>query len=287
MAVEFGGGLIARSLALVADAGHMLTDAAALAMAWAALRFATRPADQRRSFGYQRLQVLAAFLNGFTLLAVVAWIAFEAVQRLLVPEPVDAKLMLIIAAIGAAANVFIFSLLPHAHDADHGHGHGHGPERQVDINVAAARLHVLSDLLGSVAAIIAGAVILKTGWLPIDPILSLVVSALIVRNAWGLVRKSAHILMEGSPDWLDVGELRRQLQAKVPAILDIHHVHCWLLAPNQTLLTMHALIANSADPAGTLREANQFLAATYGINHATIQLEHSACAEVDCGPSNH
>jgi len=263
----------------------MLTDAAALAMAWAALRFATRPAVHRRSFGYQRLQVLAAFLNGFALLAVVVWIAFEAVQRLLTPQPVDAKLMLIIAAIGAAANIFVFSLLPHAHEP--GHEHAGGPTNQADINVAAARLHVLSDLLGSVAAIIAGAVILKTGWLPIDPILSLVVSALIVRNAWGLVRKSAHILMEGSPDWLDVGELRQQLQAKVPAILDIHHVHCWLLAPNQTLLTMHALIANTADPAGTLREANQFHAATYGINHATIQLEHSACAEVDCGPSNH
>ena len=267
MGLELVGGILAHSMALLADAGHMLTDAAALAMAWAAIRLANRPADPRRSFGYRRLQVLATFVNGFSLLAVVLWIVFESCQRLLNPEPVHAKLMLVVALIGAAANILVFSLLRHG---------------RADMNVAAAALHVLSDLLGSGAAIVASVVIMETNWTPVDPLLSLLVSALIVRSAWSLVRKSTHILMEGAPDWLDVGELRRQLQSKVPAIVDIHHVHCWSLAPEETMLTMHALIVNGADPAATLRETNRVLAANYGINHATIQLEREVCAEQEC-----
>lgn len=194
MIVEFVGGVLSNSLALLADAGHMLTDTAALALAWAATRIAARPADTKRSFGYQRLRVLAAFVNGCALLFIVAWIAFEAVQRLANPVPVDAETMLWIGGIGLAINLIVFALLSR--------GDSH------DMNVAAATLHVLGDLLGSIAAITAAIVIMIFGWLPIDPLLSLVVGALIVRSAIALVRRSAHILMEGSPDWLDVGELR-------------------------------------------------------------------------------
>ena len=268
MVLELAGGLLAHSMALVADAGHMLTDSAALAMAWAALHFARRPADVRRSFGYQRLQVLAAFVNGVTLFAIVAWIAFESIQRLLAPTIVNSRLMLIVACVGAAVNLFVFALL--RSEPDH------------NLNVAAAVVHVLGDLLGSVAAIAAAIVILLIGWMPIDPILSLCVCALIVRSALAVVRKSAHILMEGAPDWLDVGELRTQLKTAIPAIQDIHHVHCWSLAPKHTLLTMHVIVAAGADHAAVLSATNQMLAARFGIDHATIQLDSGDCKDVEC-----
>lgn len=271
MLVELVGGLMAQSLALLADAGHMLTDAAALALAWAATRIAVRPADTRRSFGYQRLRVLATFVNGCALLFIVAWIAIEAVQRLLNPVPVDARLILWVGSIGFAINLIVFAMLRR--------GDGH------DMNIAAATLHVISDLLGSLAAIVAAIVILLTGWLPIDPLLSLLVSALIVRSALALVRRSSHILMEGAPDWLDLVELRTTLEQRIPAIRDVHHVHAWLVGPRETLLTMHASVSVAADHAMVLKDAKALLAEKFGITHATIQIEVEECVDQDCGPT--
>ncbi len=268
MLVEFAGGILAQSLALIADAGHMLTDAAALALAWAATRIAARPADTRRSFGYQRLRVLATFINGCALLFIVAWIAIEAVQRLINPVPVDAWVILWIGSIGFAVNLIVFAMLSR--------GDGH------DMNIAAATLHVIGDLLGSLAAVVAAVVILWTGWLPIDPLLSIVVGALIVRSALALVRRSAHILMEGTPDWLDLGELRTTLEQHIPTIHDVHHVHAWLIGPTETLLTMHATVTAAADHAAVLREAKALLAERYGITHATIQIEIEQCADDGC-----
>ena len=270
MLVEFAGGLLANSLALMADAGHMLTDAAALALAWAATRIAARPADTKRSFGYQRLRVLAAFMNGCALLFLVAWIAIEAVQRLLDPAPVDARLVLWIGALGFLVNVIVYGMLRRG-------GGGH------DMNVSAAALHVLGDLLGSFAAIAAAVTILWTGWAPIDPLLSLIVCALIVRSAWVLVRRSAHILMEGSPDWLDLIEVRSTLVQHIPAIRDVHHVHAWLVGPNETLLTMHVSVSSDADHSLVLRDAKAVLATRFGITHATIQIEAEECVDVECG----
>ena len=268
MLVEFAGGILASSLALLADAGHMLTDTAALALAWAAVRIATRPADQRRSFGYQRLRVLAAFLNGCALLIIVAWIAIEAVQRLMSPVPVNATAILWVGGLGLVVNLIVFAMLRRS-DAH-------------DMNIAAATLHVFGDLLGSAAAVLAGVVILFTGWLPIDPLLSIVVCALVVRSAWALVRRSAHILMEGSPDWLDVGELRSTLEERIPAIRDVHHVHAWLVGPHETLLTMHASVTAAADHALVLKDAKVLLAQRFGITHATIQIEVEDCVDEDC-----
>ncbi len=268
MVIEFGGGLLASSLALMADAGHMLTDAAALALAWAAVRIASRPADAKRSFGYQRLRVIATFVNGCALLFIVAWIAIEAVQRLLNPVPVNAEVILWIGGIGLAVNLIVFAMLRQ--------GDAH------DMNVSAATLHVLGDLLGSVAAIVAAVTILWTGWLPIDPLLSLLVSALILRSAITLVRRSAHILMEGSPEWLDQGELRRTLEQRIPAIRDVHHVHTWQVGPHETLLTMHALVNGAADQAMVLKDTKALLAEKFGITHTTIQIEVEECADEDC-----
>jgi cobalt-zinc-cadmium efflux system protein len=265
MLVEFAGGLYAQSLALMADAGHMLTDAAALALAWSATRIASRPADPRRSFGYQRLRVLATFINGCALLFIVGWISFEAIQRLLNPIAVNATAMLWIGSIGLAVNLIVFAMLRQ--------GYAH------DMNIAAATLHVLGDLLGSVAAIVAASVILWTQWLPIDPLLSLVVGALIVRSALALVRRSAHILMEGSPDWLDVVEMRRTLESHVPAIRDVHHVHAWMVGPHEILLTMHASVTAGANHSAVLKETKAVLASRFGITHATIQIEVEECAD--------
>ena len=268
MLVEFAGGILAQSLALLADAGHMLTDTAALALAWAATRIAARPADRRRTFGYQRLRVLATFVNGCALLFIVAWIGIEAVQRLMSPVAVNAKAILWVGGLGLVVNIVVFAMLRR--------GDSH------DMNISAATLHVLGDLLGSAGAVLAGVVILFTGWLPIDPLLSLGVSLLIVRSALALVRRSAHILMEGSPDWLDVGELRNTLEERIPAIRDVHHVHAWLVGPNETLLTMHASVTAAADHAVVLKDAKVLLAERFGITHATIQIEVEECVDQDC-----
>jgi cobalt-zinc-cadmium efflux system protein len=268
MVFEFSAGVYAQSLALIADAGHMLTDSAALILAWLAVRIASRPRDARRSFGYQRFRVLATFINGFALLGIVAWILIEALMRLRSPAPVNGTVMLWTACAGAVVNLAILRML---HKGD-----------QKDMNTSAVSLHVLSDLLGSVAAIIAAIVILTTGWLPIDPLLSLVVCGLVVRGAWSLVRKSTHILLEGAPDWLDVTQLRQTLERRVPAICDVHHVHAWMVGPHETLLTMHALVQADADYPSVLSETKAVLEHDYGITHATIQLEFGGCKDPDC-----
>lgn len=267
MFVEIVGGWMAHSLALLADAGHMFTDAAALALAWGAVYFARRPPDAKRSFGYQRLQVLAAFVNGLALLAIVVGIAIEAIRKLLAPAPINAHLMLGVAALGAVVNLVVFAMLRH------------GDRDGQNMNVAAAILHVLGDLLGSIGAVIGAIVIIYTGFTPIDAILSLLLCALIVRSAWMLVRKSTHILLEGAPEWLNMEELVSGLRQAVPAIQDVHHVHCWSLSPNETLLTLHATIAANADVAAVLQASREFLRSRYGITRATVQIEPVACVE--------
>lgn len=268
MVIESLSGWIAKSLALIADAGHMFTDAAALALALAAVYFARRAPDSKRSFGYHRLQVLATFVNGIALLAIVGWIAFEALHKLTDPQPIDAKLMLIVATLGALVNIIVFFMLRHG---DHD-----------DMNIAAATLHVLGDLLGSVGAVVGAIVIIYTGWTPIDPILSVLLCLLIVRSAWALVRKSTHILLEGAPDWLDVAKLRTTLKQHVPAITDVHHVHCWSLSPRETLLTLHATVSSTADHNSILQQSQRVLAEHYGITHATIQIEYGPCIDEGC-----
>jgi len=267
MLAEVAGGLYANSLALLADAGHMLTDAAALALAWAAARLALKPPDARRSFGYQRLQVLAGFVNGIALIAIVGWILIEAFGRLAAPVVVDARIVIAIGLAGGAVNVVVFLML-----------RGADPH---NMNVAAAMLHVLGDLLGSAAASIAGVVILLTGWMPIDALLSMLVCVLILRSAVSLVRRSAHILLEGSPDWLDTRELDRALKARVPAIVDIHHVHCWSLSPSETLATLHVRVPADADHADVLHGTQRALADCFGITHATVQIETDRCPDAD------
>ncbi len=266
MVVEVIGGLFSGSLALLADAGHMLTDTMALLLAAVAFRVSARPADSKRSFGYHRFQILAAFVNGLTLLFIVAWILFEALQRFMDPPSVTGDLMLAVAAAGLLVNVVVFAIL-------------HGGDRE-NLNMRGAALHVLGDLLGSVAAIVAAIVILTTGWMPIDPLLSVAVAALILRSAWLLVKRSAHILLEGTPEWLDVEEMQKRVTDGVPQICGIHHVHVWGLTQQYLMLTMHILVERDhGDPTDLVRRVKTLLADEFGIRHSTIEVETGQCAD--------
>jgi cobalt-zinc-cadmium efflux system protein len=264
--VEALGGWLSGSLALLADAGHMFVDTLALALAFGAQRMALRPASTARSFGHTRLQVLAAFVNSLLLLAIVAAIVFEAGQRLMTAHPINAPLALGVAFAGTVVNVVVARLL---------HGHGH------DLNVRAAYLHVLSDLAGSAAAVLAAAIIIATGWLPADAWLSLVVAVLIARGAWQLLSHSAHVLQEGTPDGFDAHSLGLRLVATVPAVVDVHHVHAWSLTPRETVLTLHARLAAGADSGATLLAIKRVLIDEYRIAHSTIQLEPADCTDAD------
>lgn len=265
MGVEAVGGWLSGSLALLADAGHMLTDAAALALAWYAERATGRPADRQRTYGHHRFPVIAAFVNGLTLIAVVGWVGVEALLRLAAPQPVMALPMMAVAAAGLAVNGIVFLIL---HGADHG-----------DLNLRGAFLHVLGDLLGSVAALAAAGIILLTGWTAADPLLSLLIVALILRSSWLLVRRSGHILMQGAPLDFDTDRLRQALMAGVAGVADVHHIHAWSLSSGQAVVTLHARLAPEADGDGALAAIKAILADGFGVAEATVQIERGTCAE--------
>jgi cobalt-zinc-cadmium efflux system protein len=266
MIVEVVGGIISGSLALLADAGHMLTDTMALALAAFAFRVSSRPADARRSYGYQRVQIIAAFVNGLSLLVIVGWILFEAVMRLIEPPEVAGQIMLYVASAGLLVNIVAFIVL-------------HGGDQE-NLNIRGAALHVLGDLLGSVAAIIAALTIIRTGWMPIDPILSVLVAMLILRSAWQLVRRSAHILLEGAPEWLDVDDMQSKIIAAVPDVTEIHHVHVWGLTPQHPMLTMHVVLGEIlVDPTPVVRQIKAVLNSEFAIDHSTIEVEFGDCAD--------
>lgn len=270
MLAEVVGGVVSGSLALLADAGHMLTDAASLALALFAFRLARRPADAERTYGWHRVQVLAAFVNALALLVIVAWIGWEAVERLLAPQPVGGGMMLGVAVVGLAVNVASFAVL-------------HGGDQR-NVNLRGAALHVLGDLLGSVAAIVAALVILWTGWTPIDPILSLLVALLILRTTLPLLRRTAHILLEGTPEALDVAALRDHV-ATVDGVVEVHHVHAWMLTPDRNLVTLHARILPGADDDTVLHRIHDELRERFDVGHATVQIERDPeCPTPPCRP---
>jgi cobalt-zinc-cadmium efflux system protein len=265
MLVEAAGGLLSGSLALMADAGHMLTDAASLTLAWLAFRVAHRPADWRRTYGFHRFQVLAAYSNGLALFFIALAISYEALHRLREPVQVLAGPMLAIAVIGLLINLAAVAIL-------------HGAERG-NLNVKGAMLHALSDLFGSVAAIAAALVILWTGWTPIDPLLSALVALLILRSAWSLTREAGHILLEAAPAHLDVRTLKEELVTVIPGVEDIHHVHAWSLTQDRPMVTLHAKIGDAADGGRITAAIKGHLRARYGVDHATVEIECAACAD--------
>ncbi|AFJ47731.1 CDF family zinc transporter ZitB [Shimwellia blattae] len=267
MVAEVIGGLLSGSLALLADAGHMLTDAAALLMALVAVQFSRRPASTRRTFGWLRLTTLAAFVNALALVVIIVIIVWEAIERFRHPQPVAGVGMMIIAVAGLLANIASFWFLHH----------GSGEK---NLNVRAAALHVMGDLLGSVGAIVAAVVIITTGWTPIDPILSVLVSCLVLKSAWGLLKESVNELLEGAPDAIDVAALARDLARAIPEVRNVHHVHVWLVG-EKPVLTLHVQVIPPHDHDALLARIHAFLEHHYSIAHATVQMEYQAC----CGPA--
>jgi cobalt-zinc-cadmium efflux system protein len=258
MVAEAVGGVLSGSLALLADAGHMLTDFASLALAWAAARVARRPADWKRTYGFDRFSVLAAFVNGLALFAIAAWIIVEAIGRFLEPVEVAGTVMLVIAILGLGVNVFAFRVL-------------HGGEQR-DVNIRGAALHVLGDLLGSVAAIAAALVIMFTGWTPIDPLLSVLVVLLILGAAWRVVRDSGRILLEAAPAGHDTRAIAADL-AGIDGVEHVHHVHLWSINERRPMITLQARLYDGADPAAARRAIRGRLDMAHGIGHATIEIE--------------
>lgn len=265
MIAEVVGGIVSGSLALLADAGHMLTDFASLALAWFAFRLSRRPSDWKRTYGFDRFQILIAFVNGITLLFVFAWVVYEAISRILEPIEILGGTMLAVAVVGLVVNLAAFWML-------------HGADRE-NLNIRGAALHVMGDLLGSLGAIAAAGIILLTGWTLADPLLSILVALLIARSAWMLIAEAGHILLEGAPRGLDVRDIAPDLMETIEDVHDVHHVHAWSITQERTLATLHACIPCGRDPASVSAAIKARLDTRFGIRHATIEIEHDDCSD--------
>lgn len=266
---EAVGGWWSGSLALLADAGHMLVDAAALLFAWLGAHYARRPADARRSFGYGRLEVLVGYSNALVQFVLVAWIVVEALMRFASPQPVMSGAMLLIALVGLLVNAFVlFVLSSHGHD---------------DLNTAGARLHVLGDLLGSLGAVAAAVLIHAFGWLWSDPLVSVFVSLLILASAWRLLHRSAHILLEGAPEGVDADMVSDFVRHNAVGVGDVHHVHVWQLASGYHVATLHAHAVAGVAPDQVIHSIQGVLRERFGIGHVTVQMEDRRCEQRDCG----
>lgn len=263
MLLEVAGGLLSGSLALLADAGHMASDAAALAFSWLAIHIGKRAATGKHSYGFRRFEVLAAFVNGLVLFFIAVWIVVEAGRRLLDPAPVLGGPMLLVATAGLLANVAAFAILIRgSHD---------------NLNLRSALLHVAGDLLGSLAAIVAAAIVLWTGWMPIDPLLSVLVALIILRSAWQVVRAAGHILLEGAPPGINVDDIKSDLERNVAALADAHHIHIWSMTAESHLVTLHATPATGATASEVITAIQARLAERFGVDHVTVQVEDSHC----------
>lgn len=273
VAFEALAGLRAHSLALLSDAGHNFTDAFALLLAAFGVYLQARPGDHERTFGYQRAGVLAAFINALLLVGLAAVLFYESYQRLRHPEPVAANIMMIVAAVALLLNLGIAWALG-------GHGHHHH-----DLNVRAAWLHMAGDA-GSSAAIIGGALLIRyTGWLVIDPVLSILIGVAIVWSGWGIIRDSLNILLEGLPKGLQLKKVSAELSL-LPGVIDVHDLHIWSLGSDSRALSCHVLIDDMppSESDSILRQINDVLCARFHILHTTIQFEHVKCilAETHC-----
>lgn len=257
MLVEVAGGILSNSLALLADAGHMFTDVGALALSLVAMRLAQRPPSPRKTYGYVRLEILAALVNGTALLFIALIILKEAWGRFRTPPEVDGPLMLVVALVGLVVNVAGAALL-----------HSHAGE---NLNVRGAYFHILGDLLGSVGAITAGILVVTKGWMMADPLISMVIASLILVGAWRLVREAADVLLEGAPRGLDVEGLIEELRG-IAGLEELHDIHVWTLTSGFVAMSGHGVIDDLTMHRTILDEINQRLN-DRGINHVTFQLE--------------
>ncbi|HEY1420085.1 MAG TPA: cation diffusion facilitator family transporter [Candidatus Dormibacteraeota bacterium] len=274
LVVELAGGWLSHSLALLSDAGHVLTDVFALGLAWFAVEQAKRPADQRRTYGYQRVSILAALLNSVTLIVIVLAIAFEAARRLAAPQHVDGGIVIVAALAGIAINVVVILAL---------RGDARG------LNLRAALLHVTGDVAASAGVVVAGLVILFTGWLYIDPLLSLAIAALIAYGAVAIVRETVNLLLEGTPREIDLGAVRSAI-AGVELVTGIHDLHVWALSSDQLALSCHVVIddCSLSDAEHVVRGLEASLCDRFAIGHTTIQVESChPCGDIQHGAGSH
>ena len=262
--LELVAGIRAHSLALISDAGHNFTDALALLLAWIANYLQTKPANEVKTYGYQRAGVLAAFVNALTLVALSAWIFYESVERLRAPTTVAENVMMAVAAVGLLLNGGIMWALRAA--------------RHKDINVRSAFVHMLGDALGSIAIIVGAVVIAYTGWVQVDPVLSMLIGALIVWTAWEIIHESLNILLEGSPSSLQLNDVIGLMRA-TEGVLDVHDLHIWSLGSSTHALSCHVLIEDvpPSSSEAILRRLNSMLAERFHIRHTTVQFEHLCC----------
>ena len=262
--VELIAGIKAHSLALVSDAGHNFTDALALGLAWAGFYLQSKPPDEVKTYGYHRAGVLSAFVNALTLVALSVWILYESVARLRAPEPVNETIMMVVAGLGLVLNGSVMLALRVA--------------SRDDINVRGAFVHMLGDALGSIAIVLGAAAIRYTGWVRVDPILSILIALLIVWTAWDIIRESLNILLEGLPRGIYLADVTEAM-GTVEGVLGVHHLHIWSLGSNTHALSCHVLIEDVPPSASEtiLRSLNTLLDRRFGIAHTTVQFEHVSC----------
>ena len=272
MVIEAVAGWLTNSLALLADAGHMLTDAAAIALALFAAWLARRPSSPRRTYGYHRAEILAALANAAALILIVIFIAWEAWERLESPPPVMGLPMMIVAAVGLAINIFGALILHRGHDKH-------------SLNVQGVFWHVIGDALGSVGAVVAGLLMWWRGWYWADPVVSAAICAIILYGGVKLTIKSVNVLMEASPERLDVADIQRALEA-LPRVLGVHDLHVWTVTSGRESLSVHVTIEDPAASAETLRCATAILDERFGLDHTTVQIEPVGFEHVECGFAN-
>jgi cobalt-zinc-cadmium efflux system protein len=261
--VEVIGGLLADSLALLADAGHMLTDVTALSLSLFAMWLAGRPASPQRSFGYQRAEVLAALFNAALLILISIFIFWEAFQRLSAPPEVQSRLMLGVAIVGLLANVISIRVLMSGHD------------HEENLNARGALLHIVGDLLGSAGAILAAVIMLLTGWYLADPILSAVIGLLILWGAWRLLRESVDVLLEATPAGIDATAVRQSIES-VDGVSGVHDLHIWTVTSGFVALSGHIEVTGTREWSGLLLDLATLLRADFGIHHITLQPEDAS-----------
>jgi len=274
LVIELAGGLLSHSLALLSDAGHVLTDVFALGLAWFAFEQSKRPADKRRSYGYQRAGILAALANAAVLIVIVLAIALEAVRRLLAPEPVAGGLVVATALTAIAINAFVLLTLR---------------AETRNLNLRAAMLHVTGDVAASAGVVVAGVVILLTGWLYIDPLLSLGIAALIAYGAWRIARETVNLLMEGTPPQIDLAAVSKEIEG-TRLVTGVHDLHVWALASDAVALSCHVVIADTplGDAEHIVRDIEERLCERFAIGHTTIQVESChPCGEIHHGMGDH
>ncbi|WP_297379783.1 cation diffusion facilitator family transporter [Roseateles chitinivorans] len=264
LVAEVIGGIATKSLALISDAAHMFTDAAALAIALAAIRIARRPADKKRSFGYHRFEILAAAFNALLLFAVAIYILYEAWQRLKSPPEVQSMGMLVIASLGLVVNLVSMRMLMGGKDSS--------------LNIKGAYLEVWSDLLGSIGVIVAAVVIRFTGWAWVDSLVAVGIGLWVLPRTWVLLRESLNILLEGVPDDVDVAAIESAI-TQTPGVTGIHDLHIWALSSGKTSLSAHIVHGDSASVGPLLTQLRQLLRDQFDIAHVTLQMEAEACSD--------